>query len=310
MIPETADLYPASAERECKRAVRHYFRLLELYMKRYIDPLVEEYKESKFRADAIADDKTPFRTRTRRSISTMMDELEKALDYFGMEKRLEKISKLTQTHTIREWKKAVKNAIGIDISEKYYKGGIFEKIRKAWVQENVTAIRTSLHDSVESVTKMMMDPKNESVDFIELIDQIEKEYMKMRDLSVAMSSDQVSTLNSELTKSIHQDAGVENYVWVSKRDELVRQSHRAFDGKIFSWSSPPDGWYVTKSKGLILTGRRCHPGEDYGCRCRAKPVFDLSLLKIPITESMNYEKQRKAQRVREVREQQGDVPVP
>ncbi len=40
----------------------------------------------------------------------------------------------------------------------------------------------------------------------------------------------------------------------AQRDERVRPSHRMNDGRIFSWSDPPD------------TG---HPGEDHNCRCEA-----------------------------------------
>lgn len=49
------------------------------------------------------------------------------------------------------------------------------------------------------------------------------------------------------------------YVWTTELDDKVRPSHAANHGKIFSWDNPPD------------TG---HPGEDYGCRCRAKPLLD------------------------------------
>lgn len=37
----------------------------------------------------------------------------------------------------------------------------------------------------------------------------------------------------------------------------MRLSHALNDGQIFSWESPPP---------------TLHPGEDYGCRCRAEPV--------------------------------------
>jgi hypothetical protein len=29
------------------------------------------------------------------------------------------------------------------------------------------------------------------------------------------------------------------------------------------------------------TGRRCHPGKDYNCRCVALPVFNLPGLNLP-----------------------------
>lgn len=59
--------------------------------------------------------------------------------------------------------------------------------------------------------------------------------------------------------SLKQVADTERYVWRTQRDERVRPSHRMNDGRIFSWSDPPD------------TG---HPGEDYNCRCEAIPYVE------------------------------------
>ena len=53
-----------------------------------------------------------------------------------------------------------------------------------------------------------------------------------------------------------QAPSTDRYVWHTRNDEKVRQSHRANDGHIFSWDDPPD------------TG---HPGTDYNCRCEAIP---------------------------------------
>ena len=48
----------------------------------------------------------------------------------------------------------------------------------------------------------------------------------------------------------------DQYVWQTQHDKKVRPSHRANDGHLFDWSSPPD------------TG---HPGPEYRCRCQAIP---------------------------------------
>ena len=56
----------------------------------------------------------------------------------------------------------------------------------------------------------------------------------------------------------------------------MRDSHRHLNGKRFSWNDPP----VVDAR----TGRRCHPGQDYQCRCVALPVFDLETLDLPIAE--------------------------
>jgi len=49
-----------------------------------------------------------------------------------------------------------------------------------------------------------------------------------------------------------------HYIWRTRGDGKVRQSHTKNNGKIFAWNDPPN------------TG---HPGEDYGCRCIAKPYY-------------------------------------
>ncbi|MCF4097305.1 phage minor head protein [Maritalea mediterranea] len=51
------------------------------------------------------------------------------------------------------------------------------------------------------------------------------------------------------------------YIWTTRQDQKVRASHAANHGKIFAWDNPPP------------TG---HPGEDFGCRCRAVPYVPSS----------------------------------
>jgi len=47
------------------------------------------------------------------------------------------------------------------------------------------------------------------------------------------------------------------YIWMTRGDLNVRPSHAVRDGKMFSWNKPPEGG---------------HPGQEYGCRCKAIPV--------------------------------------
>lgn len=47
------------------------------------------------------------------------------------------------------------------------------------------------------------------------------------------------------------------YIWRTSKDDRVRASHKPRDGQVFEWSNPPpDG----------------HPGEAFGCRCKAEDV--------------------------------------
>lgn len=67
-----------------------------------------------------------------------------------------------------------------------------------------------------------------------------------------------------------QDAGVQEYIWSDSGDSRVRSGHHRLNGKKFRWDDPP----VVDER----TGRRCHPGEDFQCRCVAIPVFDIDTL--------------------------------
>jgi hypothetical protein len=52
--------------------------------------------------------------------------------------------------------------------------------------------------------------------------------------------------------------GLEQYIWRTMDDGKVRALHRQYDDRTFSWDNPPtDG----------------HPGDAFGCRCRADPVL-------------------------------------
>lgn len=81
-----------------------------------------------------------------------------------------------------------------------------------------------------------------------------------------IARDQISKYNGQLNQTRQTALGLSKYRWVTSGDDRVRKSHKANNGKIFSWDSPP------------ATG---HPGEDYQCRCIAQPVFDTGVTDNP-----------------------------
>jgi SPP1 gp7 family putative phage head morphogenesis protein len=66
-----------------------------------------------------------------------------------------------------------------------------------------------------------------------------------------IARDQIAKLNSDLNRLRQTQAGVYSYRWSTSRDERVRLTHRANEGREFRWDRPP-----------AATG---HPGADVNC---------------------------------------------
>lgn len=47
---------------------------------------------------------------------------------------------MTQNTSVREWKRAVKDTLGIDILDDYYSGELYEQAIQRWIAENVAYI--------------------------------------------------------------------------------------------------------------------------------------------------------------------------
>lgn len=103
---------------------------------------------------------------------------------------------------------------------------------------------------------------------------IETEFGVSKRKARFLADQETSLLVSKFRETRYRDLGCTDYIWETAHDEKVRpthgesNNHRILDGRKFSWGSPP----VVDS----ATGRRCHPGEDYGpCRCVARPVINF-----------------------------------
>jgi SPP1 gp7 family putative phage head morphogenesis protein len=60
------------------------------------------------------------------------------------------------------------------------------------------------------------------------------------------------------TKALRNGKATTHYTWRTAGDDKVRHAHAALEGKVFSWSSPPEGG---------------HPGDARNCRCWAEPYY-------------------------------------
>lgn len=75
---------------------------------------------------------------------------------------------------------------------------------------------------------------------------------------------EIAKANTFLTKSRAQSIGLNQFIWRTMGDGIVRDSHAELDGKIFDFDNPP-----------YIVGEGQHlPGDFPNCRCYADPVID------------------------------------
>lgn len=145
------------------------------------------------------------------------------------------------------------------------RGGKDRAIHQAWARENVDLI-TSLDDQFfDDLTVHVQQAVEEGVSTKDLIGVIRDRTGVAESRARLIAVDQIGKLNGQITKQRHLDVGITRYEWSTSDDERVRPMHRALEGTIHSWGSPP----VTNP-----AGDRNDPGGDYRCRCSAIPHVD------------------------------------
>jgi SPP1 gp7 family putative phage head morphogenesis protein len=209
-----------------------------------------------------------------------------------LEKELDLIRKSVESTALKEWSKAVKRTLGIDLFTDYYRGDTYRQLVDQWVRDNVDLISKIPDETVGRMRDTVFQGWYEGKSSKTIAAEMQRQYGIERRRAELIAVDQTAKLNSQITQYQQREAGVEEYIWSTCRDKSVRQRHRELHGKKFRWDEPP----VVDVKN----NRRCHPGEDYRCRCVAIPVFNTGSLDVTIQDAdWNAIDERYRQRKRE-----------
>lgn len=276
--------YPDSAEREYIRLCNSYMAVEKQVLIKYIPELKQIINRAAgFHMDSASGNDESRKKERFSSLITIFSqikllferihkELEVSLGLYHLADELKKVAALNHKLTVKEWKKMVSKTLAINLLEDYYSRDFYKEILDKWVSKNVGLIKTISQNSLgkmeELVYRLYMDGKPTT----NIVKEIQRQYGISKRHARLIARDQTAKLNADITEHQQRDAGVRRYEWSSSGDERVRRSHRKLDGCIFSWDDPPE------TDG----GRRCHPGQDFQCRCCALPVFDLDEIDLPI----------------------------
>lgn len=279
---------PLSTERE-------YIRLVNLYMKLLKDELEKELPEFKnvyrkelketdeYRQNYRYDSATGIMMAIEKMFQRIGINLAKKIQEFDLFKKLAAVAQQGRKLSVNEWKKVVHATLGIDIRMDYYSGQMFSNLLNKWVNDNVDLISTIPQNTLGNMKEIVYKGYTEGRTTTDMVKAIQQVYGTSKAHARLIARDQCAKLNGEIQRQQQLDAGIDEYIWDDSGDERVRDCHAALSGHTFSWYNPPEMWYETKT-GRVYTGRYCHPGQDYQCRCIARPVFKRETLNIP-TES-------------------------
>lgn len=276
-------MFPSSAEREFQRVANAYMRIVHKTLKEHLPAIMAAYQHKEY-GDSRYDDKTDISGKIDSEFHDIAKQLESRLSDFSLEKFLEKIGNMSKEAALREWKRIVKNTLGIDLLDDYYKGDFYAQQLRIWVDENVQKIKSIPNEALAEMKDVVLEGYLNGKSVRAIQKDIQERYNVSKSKAKAIARDQLGTLNAQITRLQQKDAGCSKYRWSDSHDSRVRDCHHALNGKTFSWDDPPEMWYISKKQGKVYTGRRCHPGEDFGCRCVAIPVFDIETLNVPMKE--------------------------
>ena len=126
---------------------------------------------------------------------------------------------------------------------------------KGWLEDTIPKLREEVQEHAfkggraESLSRVIMDS-----------------YGTSQNKAKFLARQETSLLMSKFKESRYTDIGITKYKWSGADDFRERPDHKALNGKIFRFDTPP----ITDRK----TGARNNPGEDFNCRCQAIPIVE------------------------------------
>lgn len=270
---------PESAEREYIRTVNAYMKILKEELEQGLPKLKESYKhdrDAEIKEKRRNDGASDLIMAATQVFNSIKNNLITRTEGFGLRKKLEILAHLNRKLTIKEWKKAIRATLGIDIREDYYLGDFYIKILEQWINENVELIRSIPEDTLDKMKEIVYEGFSKGKTTTRMVRDIRNAYKVSRRRAQLIARDQTAKLNGRIQQAQQQDAGITEYIWCTTGDERVRAGHRKLNGKKIRWDDPP----VVDER----TGRKCHPGQDYQCRCIGRPVFNRRTINLPMED--------------------------
>lgn len=211
------------------------------------------------RTDAYTDDLTEIFNSIRATVGTQFtdDEIKKAIRAKGL--RIADWNRKQMTRILS-------SALSVDV---YLSDPWLATELNGFVNTNVALIGSIPRNMLRSAEITVGQSIRQGLRVEEIEKQLEGDYgvnKKATNRAELIARDQVGKFNGDLNHLRQENLGIKEYTWRTVRDERVRPFHADLEGTTQRWDDPPV---------VSADGRKCHPGEDFQCRCQAEPILDF-----------------------------------
>lgn len=270
--------YPQRAESKIRAIENRRLKELQKVVRESMPEILKIVAEEQSGSDGIRQDGySDMVRRIRNRFRIMRDLFNRRLKADPLERDVKWCADYTDRRQLEAWQRSVRATLGIDIRADFFLGKEYDRMLSKWAKQNVSFITSIEQDCFDEMEAVIVEGFTKGRTPAAISSEIQNRFDVTKSKANLLARDQIGTLNADLTRARQESAGVKEYVWSSSGDERVRECHRELDGKTFRYDDPPAMWYMTKH-GKVYSGRHCNPGEDYQCRCVAKPVFDFEKL--------------------------------
>jgi SPP1 gp7 family putative phage head morphogenesis protein len=135
------------------------------------------------------------------------------------------------------------------------------QVMRQLMDEQVTLIRSIPLKAARRVHELTLKGIEDSTRASEIAREIQRSGEVAASRATLIARTEVGRTAAALTQARAEYVGSEGYIWLSARDQQVRPSHRAMEGKFVRFDSPP-----------TLDGMIGHAGALVNCRCVMLPV--------------------------------------
>ena len=245
-----------------KALIEPYFADVRERLIPSLPQIVESFKQSR-RVDDIRLDQTYGEIITR-SIRDVRIGIALQIPESLLRVRTEDQANTSSQFQKRQFDRQIKTVLGVNpiISEPF-----LEPMVKSFVERNAALIKDIPDQSIARVETKLRTGIEAGDSLKTLTATVKNELRVTKNRAKLIARDQTNKFLGNLNELRQTSLGVEEYTWSTSKDERVRPTHSAKEGKTFKWSDPPND-----------TG---HPGHDINCfpgDCLVVPTAPINWL--------------------------------